>query len=68
MAKVGGSDVLGYQVIFGAGAVLGPQQAHTTAQAVLESTDVPTGAVALIFAQILGGSIWLSVAQNVLTS
>ena len=29
---------------------------------------MPTGAVVLIFAQILGGCLWLSVAQNVLTS
>jgi hypothetical protein len=55
-------------VIIGAGAGLGIQQAHTAAQTVLASTDVPTGAVILIFAQILGGSIWISVAQNVLTS
>lgn len=54
-------------MIIGAGAGLGIQQAHTAAQNVLASTDVPTGAVVLIFAQILGGSLWLSVAQNVLT-
>lgn len=62
------SQWIGYQVIIGAGAGLGIQQAHTAAQTVLASTDVPTGAVVLIFAQILGGSVWLSVAQNVLTS
>ena len=54
------SQWIGYQV--------GIQQAHTAAQTVLASTDVPTGAVVLIFAQILGGCLWLSVAQNVLTS
>ena len=62
------SQWIGYQVIIGAGAGLGIQQAHTAAQTVLASTDVPTGAVVLIFAQILGGCLWLSVAQNVLTS
>ncbi|WEW60271.1 hypothetical protein PRK78_005756 [Emydomyces testavorans] len=59
---------IGYQIIFGAGTGLGIQQAHTAAQTVLAATDVPTGAVVLIFAQILGGTIWLSVAQNVFTN
>jgi hypothetical protein len=58
---------IGYQVLFGVGAGLGIQQAHTAAQTVLAVSDVPTGAVVLIFAQILGGTVWLSVAQNVLT-
>ncbi|PQE05040.1 major facilitator superfamily transporter protein [Rutstroemia sp. NJR-2017a BBW] len=57
-----------YQLILGAGAGLGIQQAHTAAQTVLAAVDVPTGAVILIFAQIIGGTIWLSVAQNILTS
>ena len=58
---------IGYQVLFGAGAGLGIQQAHTAAQAVLAVADVPTGAVVLIFSQILGGTVWISVAQNVFT-
>lgn len=59
---------VGYQILFSAGAGLGIQQAHTAAQTVLAATDVPTGAVIIIFAQILGGTVWLSIAQNVLTS
>ncbi|KAM5481350.1 hypothetical protein McanCB56680_004250 [Microsporum canis] len=59
---------IGYQIIFSAGAGLGIQQAHTAAQTVLAFVDVPIGAVIMIFAQILGGAVWLSVAQNVLTS
>lgn len=59
---------IGYQIPLAAGAGLGIQQAHTAAQTVLAADDVPTGAVVLIFAQIIGGTIWLSVAQNVLTS
>ncbi|KAK0621982.1 major facilitator superfamily domain-containing protein [Bombardia bombarda] len=55
-----------HQLLFGAGAGLGIQQAHTAAQTVLSDADVPTGAVVLIFAQILGGTVWVSVAQNVL--
>ncbi|KAF3479939.1 azole resistance protein 1 [Arthroderma uncinatum] len=59
---------IGYQLIFSAGAGLGIQQSHTAAQTVLAFADVPVGAVIMIFAQILGGAVWLSVAQNVLTS
>ncbi|RFU35450.1 hypothetical protein B7463_g868, partial [Scytalidium lignicola] len=59
---------IGYQIILSAGTGLGIQQAHTAAQTVLPAVDVPTGAVVLIFSQILGGTVWLSVAQNVLTS
>src|SRR3569833_235206 len=58
---------IGYQVLFSAGAGGGIQQAHTAAQTVLAAADVPTGAVVLIFAQILGGTVWISVAQNILT-
>lgn len=59
---------VGYQIPLAAGAGLGIQQAHTAAQTVLAAADVPTGAVVLIFAQIIGGTVWLSAAQNVLTS
>lgn len=59
---------IGYQIPLAAGAGLGIQQAHTAAQTVLAADDVPTGAVVLIFAQIIGGTVWLSVAQNVLTN
>ncbi|KAF3482139.1 azole resistance protein 1 [Arthroderma uncinatum] len=59
---------IGYQIIVSAGAGLGIQQAHTAAQTVLPSADVPTGAVVIIFAQILGSTVWLSVAQQVMTS
>lgn len=61
------ATLIGYQIIFGAGAGIGIQQAHTAAQTVLSDKDVPTGVVVLIFAQILGGTVWLSVGQNVLT-
>jgi hypothetical protein len=53
--------LIGCQVLFGAGAGVGIQQAHTAAQTVLADKDVPTGVVVLIFAQILGGTVWPSV-------
>ena len=59
---------IGYQILLGAGGGLGIQQAHTAAQTVLGIDDVPTGAVVIIFSQILGGAILISVAQNVFTN
>ena len=59
---------IGYQVLLGAGGGLGIQQAHTAAQTVLSIDDVPTGAVVIIFSQILGGALFISVAQNVFTN
>jgi len=59
--------LIGLQILFGAGAGIGVQQAHTAAQTALSDKDVPTGVVVLIFAQILGGTVWLSVGQNLLT-
>lgn len=56
---------IGFQILVGAGGGLGIQQAHTAAQRVLADEDVPTGAVILIFAQILGGTLFISVAENV---
>lgn len=62
------AQYIGYQFILGAGAGLGVQQAHTAAQRVLNHEDVPTGAVILIFSQILGGTIWTSVAERIFTN
>src|SRR3569833_2393090 len=58
---------IGYQVLFSAGAGLGIQQAHTAAQPLLAAAEVPTGALELNIAQILSGTVWISVAQNILT-
>lgn len=56
---------IGTQFLLGTGSGLGIQQAHTAAQTVLADVDVPTGAVIIIFAQIFGGTIFISVAQSV---
>ncbi|KAI9835391.1 MAG: hypothetical protein M1819_002308 [Sarea resinae] len=57
---------VGYQILLGAGGGLAIQQAHSAAQTVLKPADVPTGAVVIIFAQILGGTLFISTAQSVL--
>ncbi|KAI9841123.1 MAG: hypothetical protein M1838_003698 [Thelocarpon superellum] len=56
---------IGYQFVFGFGLGLGMQQASTAAQAVLSRADIPTGVSLMFFGQTLGGSVFLSVAQNI---
>lgn len=59
---------IGYQIIYGLGVGFGFQQAQLAAQAVLPAEDVAIGTAVMLFVQLLGGAIFLSVAQNVFTS
>ncbi|KAJ7124546.1 major facilitator superfamily transporter [Mycena epipterygia] len=56
---------IGYQVIFGFGTGLGIQQPFVAAQAVLKTNDVPPGTSLLVFLQTLGGTLFVSVGQNI---
>jgi len=59
---------IGYQVIYGFGLGLGMQQPSVAAQTVLTRKDVPTGIALVMFGQQLGGAIFVSVGQNVLSN
>ncbi|KAK8050265.1 major facilitator superfamily transporter [Apiospora phragmitis] len=59
---------IGYQVIFGLGVGLGMQQPLMAVQAVLNMVDVPTGTAIIVFAQTLGGSLFVGVGQSVFTN
>lgn len=59
---------IGYQIILGWGIGIGMQQTLIAAQAVLPLPDVPIGTAVVIFSQMLGGSLFVSVAQNVFTN
>ncbi|KAF3936514.1 hypothetical protein ABW19_dt0203077 [Dactylella cylindrospora] len=60
-----GSGVwIGFQILYGFGLGMGMQQPNLAAQAVLDRKDVPVGTSMVMFAQILGGSIFISVGQN----
>jgi hypothetical protein len=59
---------IGYQIVFGAGIGLGMQQTLIAVQTVLPAADVPIGTAIVMFAQTLGGAIFISVAQNVFTN
>ncbi|KAJ7220160.1 major facilitator superfamily domain-containing protein [Mycena pura] len=56
---------IGYQVIFGLGLGMGMQQPIIAAQTVLPLADVPVGTSIIMFAQTLGGALFLSVGENV---
>ncbi|KIW74155.1 hypothetical protein Z517_12565 [Fonsecaea pedrosoi CBS 271.37] len=56
---------IGYQAIWGLGLGLGMQQPSVAAQVALARKDVATGASMMFFAQTLGGSIFVSVANNI---
>jgi hypothetical protein len=64
----GHSEWIGYQVLYGYGLGLGFQQAQLAAQTVLKRVDVPTGLALMVFLQTMGGAIFISVGQNILTS
>jgi EmrB/QacA subfamily drug resistance transporter len=59
---------IGYQIIFGVGIGFGMQQGIVAAQTVLPLADVATGTAIIIFAQMFGGSLFVSVAQNTFTN
>ena len=56
---------IGYQFLWGFGLGLGMQQPSVAAQTVLPKKDVSIGATLPYFTQTLGGSIFVSVANNV---
>ncbi|CAE7033417.1 hypothetical protein PTNB73_04858 [Pyrenophora teres f. teres] len=56
---------IGYQVILGAGYGIGIQQSLVNAQASVEAADVGYGTSAVLLGNILGGSIFISIAQAV---
>lgn len=57
---------IGFQALLGFGAGLGMQQPLVAAQTVLARKDVPTGTAVMIFAQTLGGTVFISVGNNLL--
>lgn len=59
---------IGYQFIFGAGVGAGMQQTLVAVQTALPAADVPIGTATMMFAQTLGGALFISVGQNVFTN
>ncbi|RFU26811.1 hypothetical protein B7463_g9527, partial [Scytalidium lignicola] len=65
--KVGSSAKhwIGYQVIFGLGTGMGIQQPMVSVQVVLAQQDIPVGVSTVMFGNALGGTIFLSIANNI---
>ncbi|ELR08860.1 Efflux pump hmp6 [Pseudogymnoascus destructans] len=61
----GSGKWIGYQIIYGIGGGLGYQQGITAAQTVLGPTEVAIGIALMVFVQNLGGTIFISAANNV---
>jgi MFS family permease len=55
---------IGFQVLLGLGIGMGMQQSNLAVQTVLHHRDVPTGSALMFFWQSLGGTIFVSVGQN----
>ena len=59
---------IGYQFLWGFGMGMTFQAPNLAAQTVLQTKDVPVGTSLMFFSQLLGGAVFLSVAQNVLNN
>ncbi|KAF4785297.1 hypothetical protein HER10_EVM0004820 [Colletotrichum scovillei] len=59
---------IGYQVLYGFGLGLSTQAPNLAAQTVLPKKDVPVGISLMFFGQLIGGAIFLAVAQNILNT
>ncbi|KAF2121675.1 major facilitator superfamily domain-containing protein [Lophiotrema nucula] len=59
---------IGYQILFGVGVGVCLQQPMVAVQTVLDIKDVPVGASLIVFIQSLGGAMFVSVGETVLTN
>ena len=64
----GDSKWIGYQVLYGLGLGSTMQGPNLAAQTVLKTIDVPIGTSLMIFSQLLGGSVFIAVGQNVFSN
>jgi hypothetical protein len=61
----GHAQWIGYQAVMGLGIGACMQQSNLAAQRVLKGRDVPTGSSLIFFFQTFGGTIFISIGQNV---
>ena len=59
---------IGFQILFGLGTGAGFQQPLIAAQTVLPLEDIPVGTATVMFIQLLGGALFVSVSQNVFSN
>ncbi|KAL2783445.1 major facilitator superfamily domain-containing protein [Aspergillus keveii] len=61
----GPSEWISYQALYGAGAGMGIQLPVTAVQAAISPGDLPSATVIVLFFQMMGGAVFVSVAQAV---
>ncbi|KAJ5412591.1 MFS general substrate transporter [Penicillium crustosum] len=59
---------IGYQIVYGMGLGLCFQVPNLAAQTVLPKPDVPSGLALMIFGQMIGAAVFVSVGENILAS
>lgn len=59
---------IGYQVLYGMGIGAGMQVSFVVVQAALPPADIPVAMALVVFAQTLGGAIFVSVSNNVFSN
>ncbi|SPO06911.1 related to MFS multidrug transporter [Cephalotrichum gorgonifer] len=62
------SHWIGYQVAYGLGLGLCFQVPNVAAQTVLPEGDIPVGTALIMFSQLIGGAVFVSVGQSVLVA
>ncbi|MCJ1285331.1 hypothetical protein MMC26_004671 [Xylographa opegraphella] len=63
--QTGSPAWIGYQALFGIGLGFGMQTSSVAAQTVLPRKDVSIGVALMVFSQLLGGTIFVSVSNNI---
>ncbi|KAF9242437.1 hypothetical protein DTO013E5_7755 [Penicillium roqueforti] len=59
---------IGYQIVYGIGLGLCFQVPNLAAQTVLPKPDVPSGLALMLFGQLIGAAIFVSVGENILAN
>ncbi|KAK7188624.1 hypothetical protein DPSP01_005584 [Paraphaeosphaeria sporulosa] len=62
------AESIGYQVLVGAGMGMSLAQCNNAAQTVLSREDLPIGITIINFGNFVGGTIFVSICQTILTS
>lgn len=59
---------IGYQIVYGIGLGLCFQVPNLAAQTVLPKSDVPSGLALMLFGQMIGAAVFVSVGENILAN
>ncbi|KAJ5618112.1 MFS general substrate transporter [Penicillium hordei] len=66
--ETGEGNWIGYQIVYGIGLGLCFQVPNLAAQTVLPKPDVPSGLALMLFGQMIGAAIFVSVGENILAN